>query len=51
MQKYVDYIVEQAKTLLSIDSPTGYTKMAATYVIAELMTMDVDVQMTGKGGV
>jgi len=51
MQKYIDYIVEQAKALLSIDSPTGYTKMAATYVIAELMTMDVDVQMTGKGGV
>ena len=51
MQKYVDYMVEQAQNLLGIDSPTGYTRMAATYVIAELMMMDVEVTMTKKGGV
>lgn len=51
MQKYIDYIVEQAKNLLGIDSPTGYTKIAVSYILAELMMMGVDVKTTGKGGV
>lgn len=31
----VDYSMEQAVSLLAIDSPSGYTKMAAEYVAAE----------------
>lgn len=49
--KYIDYIIEQAKNLLAIDSPTGYTKLASAYVAAELMSLGVDVKVTGKGGV
>ena len=29
MKDYTEYIVEQTQKLLSLDSPTGYTKKAA----------------------
>ena len=29
MDKYLDYILEQMKNLLAIDSPSGYTQKAA----------------------
>ena len=32
MKKYADYAVKKAEELLSIDSPTGYTKQAALFV-------------------
>ena len=34
-KKYVDYIVEETKKILSIDSPSGYTKEVADYVRGE----------------
>ena len=35
MDKYLDYILEQMKNLLAIDSPSGYTQKAANYLMAE----------------
>ncbi|WP_156059451.1 hypothetical protein [Acetivibrio ethanolgignens] len=35
----LDYIIEQTKKLLSIDSPSGYTREAAEYVMEELRSM------------
>lgn len=47
----VDYSMEQAVSLLAIDSPSGYTKMAAEYVAAEYRRLGFAPAMTGKGGV
>lgn len=47
----LEYILEQTKKLLSIDSPSGYTKKAAEYVIEELKSMGYEPEMTVKGGV
>ena len=33
MEKYTDYILEQLQKLLSIDSPTGYTKNVTDYLM------------------
>ena len=49
MKKYVDYIVEVTRKLLSIDSPTGYTKHAAEFVIEEYKKMGYTPKMTVKG--
>ena len=45
MNPDLEYIVEQVKAVLAIDSPTGYTKNAADYVLG------YQPQLTGKGGV
>ena len=34
-KKYVDYIVEETKKILAIDSPSGFTKEVADYVLEE----------------
>lgn len=47
----LDYIIEQTKKLLSIDSPSGYTRKAAEYVMEELQSMGYEPEMTVKGGV
>lgn len=31
----MDYLLEQLKAVMAIDSPTGYTKNAAEYVCGE----------------
>ena len=31
-QKYLDYILDETKKLLAIDSPSGFTERAASYV-------------------
>ena len=49
--KYVDYIVEQTKKILSIDSPSGYTKEVAEYVMAEYKTLGYKPKLTVKGGI
>ena len=36
---YVDFITEKLKKLLSIDSPTGYTKDAIAWLKAEYEAM------------
>lgn len=50
-KKYVDYILEVTTKLLAIDSPTGYTKKAAEFVMDEYKKLGYEPQMTVKGGV
>ncbi len=50
-KKYVDYIVEQTKAVLAIDSPTGFTKKAAEYVKGEYEKLGYEAKMTTKGSV
>ena len=49
--EYIDYIVEQTKKILSIDSPSGYTKEVAEYVINEYKNLGYNPISTVKGGV
>lgn len=51
MSNYVDYIVEKTKKILAIDSPSGYTKEAAEYVMQEYRALGYEPVMTVKGGV
>ena len=50
-QRYAQYAVEKAVQLLAIDSPTGYTKEAALFVMDEYKKLGYDPKMTVKGGV
>ena len=50
-KKYVDYIVEQAKHLISIDSPSGYCKEVGDYLLAEFDKMGYKAWRTNKGGI
>lgn len=43
--------VEQTKTLLAIDSPTGFTKVAANWVLEQFKMLGYAAEMTTKGGV
>ena len=47
MKDYTEYIVEQTQKLLSIDSPTGYTKNVAAY-LSKLRTA---YRKTGKSAI
>ena len=49
MKKYVDYITEVTCKLLAIDSPTGYTKNAAEFVMEEYRKIGYEPKMTVKG--
>lgn len=51
MKKYLDYILEQTKAILAIDSPTGYTKDGAKYLMEEYTKLGYEPVMTVKGGV
>lgn len=51
MSNYVDYIVEETKKILAIDSPSGYTKEVAEYVMQEYRALGYEPVMTVKGGV
>lgn len=51
MEKYVDYMVEQAMNLLQIDSPTGYGEQVTAYLLKELEGMGIKAKRTVKGGV
>ena len=51
MKQYTDYAVEQACALLAIDSPTGYTAQAASYVMERLTELGFSPALTRKGGV
>ncbi len=48
---YADYAWEQAASLLSIDSPTGYAAKAAAWVKEAFSALGFDAKMTTKGGV
>ena len=49
-RKYVDYIMEQAKNLLAIDSPSGYTEHVSQWLLENYREMGYDPQLTTKGG-
>lgn len=51
MDKYLKYILEETKKALAIDSPTGYTKEAADFVIKEYEALGYKPVRTVKGGV
>ena len=50
-KKYVDYIVEETKKILAIDSTSGFTKEVADYVMEEYRALGYEPQLTVKGGV
>ena len=49
--EYADLAWEKSAELLSIDSPTGFTHMAARWVKAEFDAMGYPAVITNKGGV
>ena len=51
MERYTDFAVEKTLELLSIDSPTGYTEGAASWVKEEFTSLGYLAEFTGKGGV
>lgn len=50
-EKYADYILEETKKILAIDSPSGYTRNVAEFVIGEYEKLGYHAEMTVKGGV
>lgn len=50
-EKYVEYMVEQAKNLISIDSPSGYGKEVTEYLLKEFEALGFPAHRTVKGGV
>lgn len=51
MEEITNYILEQVQNILAIDSPTGYTKNVADYLMAEYEKMGYAPQRTVKGGI
>ena len=51
MEQYTTYAVEKAVELLAIDSPTGFTKVAADWVKKEFEVLGFSATLTNKGGV
>ena len=51
LKPYVDYIVEQAKALLAIDSPSGYGNDVSAYLLKELDRLGFRGWKTRKGSV
>ena len=49
--EYLDYILEETKKILAIDSPSGYTKEVAEYVMKEYEALGYQPKMTVKGGI
>ena len=49
MKNYVEYITDVTCQLLAIDSPTGYTRKAAEFVIEEYKKLGYEAKMTVKG--
>ena len=48
---YIDYILEQTKAVLAIDSPSGYTKDAVEYVCQAYRKLGYEPEVTVKGGI
>lgn len=51
MDRYLNYMLEQAKNLLAIDSPTGYTEGVTDYLLEEYQKLGYAADKTVKGGV
>jgi putative aminopeptidase FrvX len=49
--KYMDYILEETKKILAIDSPSGFTDKVAKYVIEAYKGLGYSPVKTVKGGV
>lgn len=47
----IEYIIEETKKILAIDSPSGYTKNVADYVMKEFERLGYNPKRTVKGGV
>ena len=50
-QNYAEYAWEKTETLLSIDSPSGYTSRAAAWVKERFEALGFSAELTAKGGV
>lgn len=50
-KKYLDYILEETTKILAIDSPSGFTKKAASYVMQEYEKLGYKPNQTVKGGI
>ena len=48
---YMDYILDQLKKILAIDSPSGFCRKAADYVMEEYTRLGYAPTLTTKGGV
>ena len=48
MNHYVDYILEQAKNLLAIDSPSGYTAEVTAYLLEEYKRLGYKAELTRR---
>lgn len=51
MSSYMDFIKEQLYALTSVPSPTGFTKKATDYLIAELASLGYTPESSNKGNV
>ena len=51
MDSHLQYIMDQAKAVLAIDSPSGYTEEVTEYLLQEAARLGVPAQKTIKGGV
>ena len=51
LNTYVDYILDQLRAIIAVDSPTGYTERAAATVAEELTRLGYAPTRTVKGGV
>ena len=51
MNPDLEYIVEQVKAVLAIDSPTGFTRQAAEWVLNAFRSLGYEARTTVKGGV
>lgn len=49
-EKYIEYAVEKTLSLLSIDSPTGYTEDVRKYLSGEFEKLGFSTKTTNKGG-
>lgn len=50
-KKYVEYMVEETKKILAIDSPSGYTAEVADYVMKAYQKLGYEPKLNTKGGV
>ncbi len=50
-KKYLEYILEETKKILAIDSPSGFTQKAAEYVMNAYTALGYTPVQTVKGGV
>ena len=51
MNDIIDFILQQTKNVLAIDSPTGFTSRAADYVMEEYRKLGYAPVRTNKGGI